>query len=238
MRPSNRPSNIQSTITQLAEWCNLNDMKPNPLKCNVMHFSFAKLQPEFPVLSIRDSTLPEVECLKILGITLQRDLKWDSNVNSMVSRASRRLYILCRLRKCNLLPSELTNIYVMYIRPVLEYASPIWSSAITIQQSGDIERVQKRACRIILRGYESYNGALEELGIPSLESRRVDLLSSFSRRLLASSRHRDLLPASRNQRTGRNLRNANTLHIPMCRSTRYQQSVIPSIVRQLNSEMK
>ena len=159
-------------------------MKPNPRKCNVMNFSFAKCPPVFPALHIAESPLPEVDSLRILGIILQRDLKWNSHVSSMVSKASRRLYILCRLRKCNLRQSELANVYVMYIRPVLEYAAPIWSSAITTQQSADLERVQKRACRIILSGYTSYTSALETLGIPSLEARRQTLLSNFGLRLL------------------------------------------------------
>ena len=50
----------------------------------------------------------------------------------------------------------------MYIRPVLEYASPLWHSSITKHQIDHIELIQKRACRIILGShYKSYAEALK-----------------------------------------------------------------------------
>ena len=40
--------------------------------------------------------------------------------------------------------------YVKEIRPVLEYAVPVWSSGISLRNSDDIEKVQTIAFRIIL----------------------------------------------------------------------------------------
>jgi hypothetical protein len=38
------------------------------------------------------------------------------------------------------------------IRSVLEYGAQIWNGNLTVEQSNDIERLQKRALRIILPG--------------------------------------------------------------------------------------
>ena len=233
IRRANEPSTVQLQLDSLVQWCESNDMKPNPTKCCVMNISFVK-QVQFPKLQVADTSLSVVDHLTLLGVHLQADLKWDINVSAMVSKASRRLYIVYRLRKCRLATSDLVAIYAMYIRPVLEYASPVWSSSLTTAQSNDIERVQKRFCRVILGGYDSYRGALDHLRLDSLHSRRESLLLSFASDLLTSALHRDFLPKSRRSLSGRQLRNSHLLHEPKCRTTRYYNSSIPSIVRILN----
>ncbi|KAI8488912.1 hypothetical protein Bbelb_334300 [Branchiostoma belcheri] len=54
-----------------------------------------------------------------------------------------------RLRRSGVPSTDLVSIFCGYIRPTREYAAPCWSSALTQKQSDALERVQKRACRII-----------------------------------------------------------------------------------------
>ena len=132
---------------------------------------------------------------------------------------------------------DLTSVFRMYVRPIFEYASPLWHSSLTKQQSDQLELIQKRACRIILGTvYGSYAEALEQLELCSLVKRREDLLRGFGQSIQKSERHRAMLPASRHARHGRNLRNANKLDAPKCRTTRYRKSTIPAVVDRLNSE--
>ena len=234
IRRASEPSTLTPKFsTLMVQWCEANDMKPNPSKCCVMNISFLK-QAQFLVFQISDARLAVVDHLTLLGVNLQADLKWDTNVSTMVSKASRRLYIIYRLNRCRIPTSDLVAIYAMYIRPVLEYSSPVWSSSINTRQSNDIERVQKRVCRIILGGYDSYTRALDQLHLDRLSSRRESLLLTFSRDLLTSARHRDFLPESRQSISGRQLRNSHLLHEPKCRTTRYYLSSIPSIIRLIN----
>ena len=81
-------------------------------------------------------------------VTIQTDLKWNLQVERMI-RASRRIYILCVLKKNGVLLHDLVLIYKMYIRPILEFASPVWTSSLTLSQTNEIERVQKRAIRFM-----------------------------------------------------------------------------------------
>ena len=46
-------------------------------------------------------------------------------------------------------PQQLLHFYTAVIRPVLEYASPVWHYSITQAQSQHLESIQKRAAHII-----------------------------------------------------------------------------------------
>ena len=145
------------------------------------------------------------------------------------------LYVLKRFQAS---AKDLCAVYQMYVRPVLEYASPLWHSSLTKHQSDQMELVQKRACRIILGNqYGSYAKALKQLELCSLVERREHLLLGFGHSLLESERHRNMLPATRNARHGRNLRSSNQLDLPRCRTSRYRKSTIPALVDRLNADI-
>ena len=95
---------------------------------------------------------------------------------------------------------DLLSVYQLYVRPILEYACPLWHTSLTKRQADQIELVQKRACRLILGQYNSYREALEALGIMSLFDRRETLLVGFVQKLLGSEKHRHMLPAQRSAR--------------------------------------
>ena len=124
-----------------------------------------------------------------------------------------------------------------YIRPILEYASPVWHSSITDKQNRAIESVQKRAIRIITgQSYNSYTQVLNLLNITSLETRRQQLLVKFGEKLLGSTRFRSMLPPDRASVCSRSLRSSIIagLQLPKCRTTRYRRSTIPALTHILN----
>ena len=126
------------------------------------------------------------------------------------------------------------TLYLWYIRTSLEYASPVWHSSITVQQTNRLERVQKRCLRIILGdGYIEYTNALRVLGCSTLEGRREQLTLRFGRNLLRSPTHRDMLPPTMRDVHGRNTRHHNRLREVRCRTERYRRSTIPYLVRKL-----
>ena len=77
--------------------------------------------------------------------------------------------------------------YTKQIRCVLELAAPAWHPSITQEERNNIERVQKSACHIILgNNYNSYENALQHLGLDNLETRRTKLSYKFA---LKSEKH-------------------------------------------------
>ena len=82
----------------------------------------------------------------------------------MISRAGRRLFILYTLRKFGAPVEDMLAVFQTYIRPILEYACAVWHPALTKQQSHQLERIQKRSCKIILgNNYQDYQSALQDL---------------------------------------------------------------------------
>ena len=62
-----------------------------------MQVCFTREPPDPPSLQIAGIELEVVSETKLLGLTVQSNLGWQSQVNTMVSKASRRLYMLSRL---------------------------------------------------------------------------------------------------------------------------------------------
>ena len=71
--------------------------------------------------------------------------------------------------------------YLTVIRPVLEYASPVWHHLITKKQSDQIKAIQKRAIRIIYRCAQDmpYASAIFLADLPTMSDRRDQLARKF-----------------------------------------------------------
>ena len=127
-------------------------------------------------------------------------------------------------------------IYKSYVRPVVEYADVTWSSSITAAQKKTLEHLQKRACRIILaQRYTSYVDAMQLCGLESLAERRERHCLSFAKGLANSERTNGLLPLTRRESIGRNLRNAHHFSHLCSRTSRFQNSPIPYFISLLNT---
>ena len=109
---------------------------------------------------------------------MANDLKWNCNVDHIFKQACKKLYslrVLCGARVCQ---PNILRIYLSSVRPVLEYAVPVWQD-ISTYLSEAIERVQKRALNIIYPKPESYAHALQ-LGTPDrLDVSRVHLCYKY-----------------------------------------------------------
>ena len=137
-----------------------------------MQICFKRQPPSPPDLNIAGKKLEVVDETKLLGLTVQSDLCWDLQVNSMVSKSSRRLYMLSRLKRFGVPVGDLVSVYIGYVRPIVEYACPVWHGSINAHQTHKMDRIQRRACRIILGStYTSYTDALAITGLQSLEER-------------------------------------------------------------------
>ena len=76
---------------------------------------------------------------------------------------------------------ELKDIYILYIRSILEKSATVWHSSLTEENKNDLERVQKSAFKIILgEQYKTYSNALQKLQLETLNLRRENLCLSFA----------------------------------------------------------
>ena len=105
------------------------------------------------------------------------------------------MVILHRLGKFTLPISDLVNIYILYIRSVLEQSAVVWNSSITKGEQLEIERVQKCALRIILKeNYSSYENSLKICGLDTLKTRRNQLSLSFAIKCTKNAATKSMFP--------------------------------------------
>ena len=228
-----QPSSLQEQVSSIDKWASENNMIINETKSKVMHVKISKSTTNTEEVNLRTTTLQAVENAKLLGITLSSNLRWDKNVQDMTKKASKRLHML-RLAKRNGVPSShLLSIFKCYIRPSLEYCAPLWHHQLTRNHNSEIERIQKRALRIILgTTYTTYTEALQRTDLPSLESRRELICRTFSQKLQQNTRLRDLLPSPRKNNYG--IRSTRRFTIKT-RTARYFNSCIPQSINVLNN---
>ena len=175
-----------------------------------MEINFSRTSPHNADLKIGSDKLEYVDQAKILGLWLQNDLKWQTQVDVMLKKANKRLFMIRSLKRFGFDQEELTVVYKSYARPVIEYADVVWHSGLTYKQAGDLERIQRRACRTFLgHQFSTYTEAIKQCNLDRLSERRVDHCLKFARGLVDNPRTSHLLPPTRISTHGRNLRNAN-----------------------------
>ena len=120
----------------------------NPKKCKIMTTCPLSTKPAPPVISINNLPLESVKCYKVLGLTLSDTLKWNDNINEIVSK---RLHILWVLKRAGVPPVDLVTVYIALVRSILECSSVVWATSLPRFLIDQLEAIQKRALRIALR---------------------------------------------------------------------------------------
>ncbi|MES9994057.1 MAG: reverse transcriptase family protein, partial [Candidatus Thiodiazotropha sp.] len=170
-----KDSNIlQDDLDTLQKWERTWDMEFNPNKCQVLHISRSR-QPIHSQYTLHGEILESVDCARYLGVSISKDLSWNTHINEITSKANRTLgFVKRNIRTKNQAVKELA--YKSLVRPQVEYASSVWSPY-TKQNIHKIEMVQRRAARWVSGKYSSYDSVsamLGNLGWRPLEHRRND----------------------------------------------------------------
>ena len=126
------------------------------------------------------------------------NLKWNNHVDEIVKKSRKRLYCLSQLKRSGLKPPELIQFYRTCIRPITEYASPVFHDCLPAYLSKDIESIQRRAMRISFPSL-SYKEALVEAGLISLSVRRQSLTDKLFTKVTTDRENKlhHLLPEQR-----------------------------------------
>ena len=141
--------------------------------------------------------------------------------------AATRLYFLKQLKRAKVPPTVtyMLLFYITCIRPVLEYACPVFHHSLPQYLSDEMERLQKRALRIIQPDL-SYAEALVALDITSLYGRRKALSNALFDQIVRVQSHKlhDLLQL-RNGSTYC-IRSQRYFKLPICKTNRFKNTFI------------
>ena len=204
-------------------------MRINPDKSKEMIICFSRgdnFRDTLPKIIIDDKEIERVAYAKLLGVILSEDLTWNKHVDAIVMKASKRLYMLYQLKRAGISQHDMVIVYISIVRPVIEYACPMWHTNLPIYLSDSIEMIQKRALRSIFPG-ESYNVILNRTGLCTLKERRYVLCKKYFKNIMQMNSHKlnHLLP--QNSDVGYGIRARNMYSLPIARTDRYMKSLIP-----------
>ena len=180
----------------------------------------------FNSLSVADVEIERVHVFKLLGVHISRSLKWDDHVRTICNKAASRIYFLKQLKRSSVGPDDLFHFYATVIRPVLEYACPVWHSGLTVVHRNRIEAIQKRVFRIIF-DTSDYLGFCIANGYSTLHERRDLLCRQFFQGVLNNSSCLNyLLPEQRSDTITDKLRHPSIFKMPQVHTTRFKKSFI------------
>ncbi|GBN62678.1 hypothetical protein AVEN_90603-1 [Araneus ventricosus] len=204
---------LQSDLDCLFKWCTVNKLHLNIEKCSILSYT-RKSQPLNHVYKINDLVLSRSDSVTDLGIIFDTKLDFSQHINSMVSKAYRRLGILKRKTKEFSSEISLKVLYYAHVRSSLEYCSIIWDP-IYRNKIEIIERIQNNFLRYLL--YKKNGIYLQDVSssylrdmfnIPSLCSRRdVSCVLFFYKVINGSIDCTDILSAINFAVPARSLRN-------------------------------
>ena len=219
---------LQESADIITDWSRNNDMRINATKTKEMVICFCRNDnhvASIPRIVIDNNDIARVTQAKVLGVTLSSDLTWNAHVDTIVCKARKRVFTIYQLKRAGIRQCDLLRVYVSVIRPVLEYACPVWHTSLPMYLSDNIETIQKRCLRTIFPGH-SYDEARSISNLPTLFERRTKLCQSYFRKMHnADHKLNKLLPNQRN--ISYDLRTYNTLPVPLARTDRFRRSLIP-----------
>ena len=172
------PSILQNQLDIIEQWSSLWQLSISYSKCSIMTIGSHKIT--FP-FSLGTNVIAQVETVNDLGVLINSKLNFKNHIHQIVNKANQRKSLIFR---CFLTrnPSHLKRAFITYTRPLLEYASTVWSPSY-ITEIFLIESVQRDFTkRIPGLSHLSYHERLSALGLQSLEHRRLlaDLIMTYN----------------------------------------------------------
>ena len=222
----------QQYLDNINQWTIQQKMKINQKKTKTMLFNFTNKYQFMTRLSLNGENVEVVSEAKLLGTIISNDLTWNSNTSNIVRRANARMVLLRKLAEFGAPIADLKTIYKSYIRSILEQSAVVWHSSLTEENKTDLSRVQKTACKVMLRGrFESYEKSLDILDLEKLSDRREKLCNSFAKKSIKNG----IIDFKEiNHLKYMTTRNIDKYEVTFCNTERLKKSALPQMQRSLN----
>ena len=137
---------LEDDLRTIVEWGNEWLVTFNADKTKLLSINRYR-QPILPSIAMGGVDLPESDSIRLLGLTLSKDLSWNKYVQLIATSAAKKVGSLFRARKM-LTPESILYLYKATIRPCIEYCCHLWAGA-----SGEclnlLDRIQDRVINMV-----------------------------------------------------------------------------------------
>ena len=217
----------------------------NANKCHAITFNFSEKNILPLNLNLDGNIIQNCDKIQLLGIIITHDLKWSENTEHICKKVNKKIYILGKLKKFGLMIEELLIVWKTILRPLIEYATPLWHSGLTEVDTQKLESLQKKVLGIILgvtyienrRLYKvddkalDYEETLEKLDLVPLSVRRENLTHKFTLQSEKKPRHNKWFQP---KICNRGTRSKTRYQENFCKNKRTYVSTVPYMTRVLN----
>ena len=149
-------SRLENDMHKTLVWFESNMMVANPSK---FQFMFMGLGHDYKLcMEIDEKVITTVQQVKLLGVVIDSKLKFDDHVKSLCLKANRNVSALSRAAKL-IDPPKCKLLYNSFVMSNFRYCPLIWMFCGKTANK-EINRVHKRALRILLKDYDA---SFEEL---------------------------------------------------------------------------
>ena len=135
---------LQLDLSKVVQWAKKWLLRLNPDKCESIVLS-NKRSPPVPNYYLDAKLISSKPVVRYLGIFVDRHLNWNEHCKYVAARATRSLNFL-RYSLFNCPAAVKSATYKCFVRPMMEYACPVWFLH-TTKNINTLEHVQLRAAR-------------------------------------------------------------------------------------------
>lgn len=162
---------LERSASKAITWFDENSMQANPVKFQgiVLQWNGGM---EVIIFNVSGASITALQRVKLLGIHIDQKLNFDYQVTMMCKRASWHISAIARISKF-LDKTCLIRLFHAFVLSNFQYCNTVWHFCSKENQI-KLEKVQKRALRVVLNDYTSdYTELLEMVTLPPLYVSRL-----------------------------------------------------------------
>lgn len=168
---------LQNGLNAVSKWAHDWQLKISITKCVTLHLGRKNIGYNYLLDGV---SLPCTNLARDLGVTIDKNLSFKAHIAQITARAHQRARLIIRCFRTRD-PHLLFRAFAAYVRPIVEYCSPVWSP-VCKSDIIKIESVQRRFTKSLKDcNHLSYADRLKYLRSDTLELRRLrnDLLTVY-----------------------------------------------------------
>lgn len=143
---------LQNDLDAANEYFKINRLNLNVKKTKKISF-FRGNNPIQFIYTLSGSIIESVTEIRDLGVIINQKMTFNNHINHIVSKAKSRLAWIKRYSKEFDDPWIIKRLFETFVRPIVEYASPVWAPEYQIHNDR-IESIQKQFLKFALRKFK------------------------------------------------------------------------------------